>query len=188
VAKGKSGEKGKVKVLSSKLTFHGRVFDVRRDQVIEPSGIEATRDWIVHPGSVVVLPVFPDGRILMIRQYRYATGQFMWELVAGHKEKGESPVEGARRELLEETGYSARRFKKLIEIYPSPGMLSERMDIFLAEGLTEGTAQPEEDEKITLRILTLDEIKRWIQAGKIRDAKSVSGLLCYATFVARGRK
>jgi ADP-ribose pyrophosphatase len=178
----------KIKVLSSELAFHGRVFDVRRDQVIEPGGVEATRDWIVHPGSVVVLPVFPDGRILMIRQYRHATRQYMWELVAGHKEKGESPVAGARRELLEETGYSARHFKKLLEIVPSPGMLSERMDIFLAQGLTEGTAQPEEDEKISLKILPLDEIKRWIQSGKIRDSKSVSGILYYAAFVARARK
>jgi len=188
VAKGEYGKTRKIKVLSSKLMFQGRVFDVRRDRVIEPSGIKATRDWIVHPGSAVVLPVFPDGRILMIRQYRHATRQYMWELVAGHKEKGESPVEGARRELLEETGYTARRFKNLLEIYPSPGMLSERMDIFLAQGLTEGTAQPEDDETITLRIFTLDEIKRWMQAGKIRDSKSVSGILYYATFVARGRK
>jgi ADP-ribose pyrophosphatase len=188
VAKTKRGavepKAGAVKVVSSETIFKGRVFDLKRDHIIEPGGIEVVREVIAHPGSVVVLPVFPDGRILMIRQYRHATAQYMWELVAGHKEQGESPAEGARRELLEETGYSARTYTKLIEIFPSPGLLGERMDIFLAQGLTKGKAQPEDDEQISQRIFTLAEIEKWIQSGKIQDSKSVSGILYYARFVA----
>lgn len=175
-------------VTSSETIFKGRVFNLQRDQVIEPSGVKATREIIVHPGSVVVLPVLPDGRIVMIRQYRHAAGQYMWELVAGHKEPGEDPVEGARRELAEETGYTAERITKLLDIYPSPGLLGEKMDIFLAEGLKKGKARPEADEKITQRIMTLREIKGWMQSGKICDSKSVAGILYYATFVAGNKK
>ena len=175
----------KAQVLTSEVLFHGRLFELRRDRVAEPSGIEATREFIVHPGSVVVIPVFPDGRILLIRQYRHAAGQYLWELVAGHKEPNETVVEGARRELLEEAGYHARRVRKLLEIFPSPGFLSERMDIFVAEGLTKGQSRPEDDEKISSRILRLPEILRWIRSGKIRDAKTISGILFYATFARR---
>ncbi len=179
------GKAGPARVMHSEVLFQGRVFGLRRDRVIEPSGIEAVREIVTHPGSVVVLPVLTDGRIVLIRQYRHAARQYLWELVAGHKEPNESFPAGARRELLEETGYTARRIRKLLEVFPSPGMLSERMVIFLAEGLTKGTARPEDDEKITQRILTLREAERWIRAGKIRDAKSVAGILYYARFAAR---
>jgi ADP-ribose pyrophosphatase len=178
----------KVKILSSEKMFTGRVFGVRRDQLIEPTGVRTTREIVAHPGSVVVLPVFDDGKVLIIRQYRYAAGQFMWELVAGHREPTEDFRRGAARELQEETGYTARRYRKLLEIYPSPGLLSERMVIFLAEGLTKGQARPEDDEKIEARILTLGEVEAWIRSGKIRDAKTISGLLYYAAFVRQKRK
>lgn len=177
----------RARVVSSKVLFRGRVFTLKRDRVAEPSGIMTTREIIAHPGSVVVLPVLSDGRIVLIRQYRHAAGQYLWELVAGHKEPNQTAVEGARRELLEETGYTARRIHKLLEIYPSPGLLGERMDIFLAEGLTKGEAQPEEDEKITQKIVTLREAMRWIGSGKIIDSKSISGILFYANFIARKR-
>lgn len=165
--------------------YQGRVFGVRRDQVREPNGILATRDVVTHPGSVVVLPVFSDGRMLMIRQYRHAAGQFMWELVAGRKDPGEGFTTGAHRELQEETGYTARRMRKMINVFPTPGFVTERMIIFLAEGLKKGVANPEDDEKITQRILTLRQAERWIRSGKIRDAKSVAGILYYARFLAR---
>jgi ADP-ribose pyrophosphatase len=177
----------KARVLSSEVLYTGRVFGVRRERLIEPAGTRTVREIVTHPGSVVVLPVFADGRILLIRQYRHAAGQYMWELVAGHREPGEEFRHGAARELKEETGYAARRYRKLLEIYPSPGLLSERMIVFLAEGLTKGEANPEDDEKIDARILTLREIERWIRSGKIKDAKSICGLLYYATFVRRKR-
>lgn len=166
--------------------YQGRVFGVRRDHVIEPQGVDATRDVVTHPGSVVVLPVFTDGRILLIRQFRYATGMFLWELVAGRKDPGESFPHAARRELAEETGYTAKRMRQLMDVFPTPGFVTERMVIFLATGLEAGKARPEEDEKIVQRVFELSEAERWIRAGKIRDAKSVAGILYYARFIVRG--
>jgi ADP-ribose pyrophosphatase len=173
------------KILNSELIFQGRVFALKREQVVEPCGLTVTREIIAHPGSAVVLPAFADGRILLIRQYRHAAGEYLWELVAGHKEPNETFSEGARRELIEETGYAAKRVRKLLSVFPSPGLLGERMEIFLATGLTKGAARPEDDEKITSRVLTLREAGEWIRTGKIRDAKSVSGILYYTRFVAR---
>ena len=175
-------------IVSSKDIFHGRVFHLRREHIIEPGGIEAIREIIVHPGSVVVLPVFPDGRILLIRQFRHAAGQSLWELVAGRKDEGESSIDAAHRELQEETGYTARRMRRLLDMYPAPGFLTEHMFIYLAEGLTPGTARPEDDEKISSRIVTLKEAERWIRRGIIRDGKTIAGVLYYAAFVARGRQ
>lgn len=177
-------QNSRAKILQSEELFQGRVFSLRRDKVREPGGIEATREIIVHHGSVVVLPVFPDGSILLIRQYRHAAGTFLWELVAGHLERGESKPGGARRELIEEAGYDAKRMKLLLEIFPSPGLLSERMWIFLATGLTKCEARPEDDEKITSKRMTLAAAERMIRKGEIRDAKSVSGILFYSRFIA----
>ncbi|MGD1212531.1 MAG: NUDIX hydrolase [Candidatus Acidiferrales bacterium] len=183
----RSKKKGarRAKVVSSELLYQGRVFALKRERVIEPSGLTVTREIVAHPGSVVVLPVLPDGRIVLIRQYRHAAGQYLWELVAGHKDPGESFVAGAHRELEEETGYAARQVRKLLEVFPSPGLLGEKMVIFLAKGLTKGKARPEDDEKITQRVFTLTEAERWIHGGRIRDSKSVAGILYYAKFVAR---
>jgi ADP-ribose pyrophosphatase len=173
-----------LRILNSKIAYQGKVFTVRRDLVIEPNGLEATREMIAHPGSVVVLPVFDDGRILMIRQYRYAAKQFLWELVAGRKDEGENFLHGAHRELLEETGYTARRMRPILDLFPTPGFLEEHMVIFLAEGLKPGLAQQEADERITSRIFTLTEILRRIRSGNIRDMKSISSILFYSKFLA----
>jgi ADP-ribose pyrophosphatase len=180
--------KDRAAITSSTEVFAGRVFHVRRERIIEPSGLDVTREIIVHPGSVVVLPVFPDGRILLIRQFRHAASQSMWELVAGRKDEGENFLQAAHRELQEETGYTARRMEKLLEVFPSPGFLAERMLIYLAESLEKGQARPEDDERITSRIFNLSEIERWIRSRKIRDAKTIAGILYYAKFMARGRR
>lgn len=178
----------KVRVLSGKDLFRGRVFGVRREHVVESNGIEVSREFVVHPGSVVVLPVFPDGRILMIRQYRHAAGQYLWELVAGRKDQGESFAEGARRELKEETGYEASEVTQLLQVFPSPGFVTEQMVIFLAKGLKKGAPRPEDDEKIQQRTFILTRALEWIRSGKIRDAKSVAGILYYARFYAHRGK
>jgi ADP-ribose pyrophosphatase len=175
--------KGTAEILRSEMIYQGRVFGLRRDEVVEPSGLRATREVITHPGSVVVLPVLPDGRIVMIRQYRHATRQYLWELVAGRKEPEETPKQGAARELLEETGYRAKRFKVFLDVFPTPGFLEERMYLLLAEGLTAGEAQPEEDEKIEVRAYRLKELKQMIKSGRLRDAKSIAGILYYLTFL-----
>lgn len=173
-------KKRSARVVSSKNIFESNIFTIRRDSVIEPGGLKVTRNVVVHPGSVVVLPVFPDGRILLIRQYRHAAKQYLWELVAGRKDEGENFLQGAHRELREETGYTAKRMTKLLDLYPSPGFISENMVIYLAQGLATGQADPEEDEKITQRICTLQEVERWIRSGKIRDMKTVAAVLYYA--------
>ena len=175
--------KGKVRVLKSKMVFRGKVFGVRRDEVLEPGGLRATREVITHPGSVVVLPVLEDGRIVMIRQYRHATRQYLWELVAGRIDEGETVKEAAARELKEETGYRAKRFTEFLDVFPTPGFLEERMHILLAEGLTEGEAQPEADEKIISHAYRVKELKQMMKKGKLRDGKSIAGILYYLTFL-----
>jgi ADP-ribose pyrophosphatase len=172
------------KTLRSKTVYTGSVFGVRRDEVLEPTGVRATREVITHPGSVVVLPVLADGRIVMIRQYRHATRQFLWELVAGRIDHGESVRHAAARELIEETGYRAKRLRVFLDVFPTPGFLEERMYILLAEGLREGQATPEDDEKITVKIFARKELEKMMRGGKLRDAKSIAGLLYYFRFLA----
>jgi ADP-ribose diphosphatase len=177
----------RAQILKSEVLYQGKVFCLQRDTVIEPGGVQVERDIIEHPGSVVVLPIFKDGRILLIRQYRHSVGEFLWELVAGRKEPNESPVAAARRELIEETGYTAVRLRKMMRIVPTPGFVNEWMWIFAAEGLAEGEAQPEEDEKITPRVFTLKQAEKMIERGALRDAKSICGILYYARFLRRAR-
>jgi ADP-ribose pyrophosphatase len=175
------------KILRSEQIYTGPVFGVRRDEVQEPGGLRATREVITHPGSVVVLPVLPGGKILLVRQYRHATRLFLWELVAGRIDAGESVRQAAARELVEETGYRAQRFRVFLDVFPTPGFLEERMYILLAEKLTAGEAQPEEDEKITAKAFGRSELERMIEHGALRDAKSIAGLLYYFRFLA-GKK
>ena len=173
----------KAKILKSEIIYEGNAFGVRRDEIIEPTGVHAVRDVVTHPGSVVVLPVLPDGRIVMVRQYRYATKQYLWELVAGRMERGEDPKKGAQRELLEETGYRARKFSVFLDLFPTPGFLEERMYLLLAQGLTAGVAEPEEDEKLVVAAYTRRQLEQMMRAGKLRDAKSIAGLLFYFSFL-----
>ena len=174
----------KAKVLSSTIIYEGPVFGIRRDEVIEPSGVRTTREVITHPGSIVVLPVLPDGRILLIQQYRHATRQYLWELVAGRMDPGETPKKAAARELIEETGFRAKRIRVFLDVFPTPGFLEERMFILLAEGLTAGEAEPEEDEKIISRAYTRKQLEELIRGGKLRDAKSIAGILYYFRFLS----
>jgi ADP-ribose pyrophosphatase len=172
------------KILSSKMLYKGSIFGVRRDEVLEPTGVRTTREVITHPGSVVVMPVLPDGRIILIQQYRHAARQFLWELVAGRMDPGESVRQAAVREMIEETGYRAKRLRVFLDLFPTPGFLEERMCILLAEGLTLGKAEPEEDEKIVVQAFKRAELEKMIQRGVLRDAKSIAGLLYYFRFLA----
>jgi ADP-ribose pyrophosphatase len=179
--------KQRARVLSSRVVYRGSIFDVRRDKVREPGGVVVTRDVVVHFGSIVLVPVLDDGRILLVRQYRHATNQSLWELVAGRTERGENPARAARRELVEETGYTGRRFRRLIEFFPTPGFVSERMVLFLVERLKPGTARPEDDEKIEVGAFSLAELERRIHRGAIRDGKTIAGVLYYSRFLAGAR-
>jgi ADP-ribose diphosphatase len=173
------------KILGSRMLYEGRVFSVRRDRVREPGGVEVTRDVVVHSGSVVLLPVFPGGEILLVRQYRHSVRSFLWELVAGRIEPGESPLAAARRELAEETGYTARRFRKLMDVFPTPGFVSEHMVVFACEGLAAGQSHPDADERIEARRFTLPQLERMMRTGRLRDAKSIAAILYYARFARR---
>ena len=175
----------RARILKSEIIYEGNAFGVRRDEIIEPTGVHTVRDVVTHPGSVVVLPVLPDGRIVMVRQYRYATKQYLWELVAGRMERGEDPKKGAQRELLEETGYRARKLSVFLDLFPTPGFLEERMYLLLAEGLTAGVAEPEEDEKLLVAAYTRRQLEQMMRAGKLRDAKSIAGLLFYFSFLQK---
>src|SRR5579872_2120376 len=175
--KASSGANAKAKTLSSRIVFKGKVFSVRRDEIIEPSGVRATRDMIAHPGSVVVMPIQDDGKIVVIRQYRYAARQYLWELVAGRIDAGENPKQAAKRELIEETGLRAKNFRVFLEFWPSPGFLEEKMFVLLAEGVTQGVAEPEEDERIEAKAFTRAEIEKMLQNGAFHDGKSISSLL-----------
>jgi len=173
----------RARILETKTLYQGKVFSVRQDRIAEPGGIEATRDIVVHRGSVVILPVFPDGGILLVRQYRHALSAFLWELVAGRLEAGESKSAGARRELIEETGYTAGRMRQILEIFPSPGFVTERMWIFAATGLRRGVARPEADERITARKFSLAALEKMIRGGSLHDGKSVAAILFYSRFL-----
>jgi ADP-ribose pyrophosphatase len=176
-------------ILSSEMIYEGPVFGLRRDEVIEPTGLRTRREVITHPGSVVVLPVLPDGRIVMIQQYRHATRQYLWELVAGRMEPGEDPKQAGARELAEETGYRAKKLKIFLEVFPTPGFLEEKMYLILALDVIPGPASPEDDEKIISAVYAPGKLEQMIHSGKLHDAKSVAGLLYYFRFLApKGRR
>jgi ADP-ribose pyrophosphatase len=173
-----------IEVLSSKVSFEGPVFRVVTDEVREPGGQPRRRDVVRHHGSVVIFAVDDskskrDPLILLERQYRHAAAQYLYEVPAGSLEPGEDPLAGGKRELLEETGYKAKHWSKLVRYYASPGFLGEWMQIFVAEGLTPGDAQPEEDEQIELFAVPLSELLREIEAGRILDAKTIAATLLY---------
>ena len=164
------------RVLKSKTVFKGKLITLKVDQVTEPGGVRASREVVCHPGSVVVLPRLADGRLVLVRQFRYAAGQSLWELVAGGIERGESPREAARREMMEETGYSCTHLSPLFEFFPSPGILTEKMHLVEATGLTPSKAHPEADERIRVGRFTLDQVRKMLRAKKIKDAKTLVGL------------
>jgi ADP-ribose pyrophosphatase len=175
-----SSKKAKSRVLSSREVYRGPAFWVTTDQVLEPSGVRVRRDIVRHTGSVVILPLEESGsepRILLVRQYRYTAKQYLWELCAGRIDKGESELTAAKRELLEETGYSAKSWKRILRFYASPGFVAETMAIYLARGLRAGVAQPEEDEDIEVRFFPLGAAVRMVMNGVIKDAKTISGVL-----------
>ncbi len=168
-----------VRVISSKTAFRGPVFSVMTDEVEEPGNVRARRDVIRHSGSIVVLPLDDSGRtplVLLERQYRYAAGRRMWELPAGRVDPGENDLAAAKRELIEETGYTASRWQKALFFYASPGFLDESMTVYLASGLKKCVAQPEEDERIAVRFFPLQQAVRMAMSGKIIDAKTVASL------------
>ncbi len=179
----KAARQKTVQVLSSKVVYKAPVFQVTSDEVLEPSGVKARRDIIRHPGSVVVLAIDEhksEPSVLLIKQYRYAANQELWELPAGRIDEGEDALSAAKRELAEETGYSASEWKLALCYYASPGFLTETMSLFAARDLRKGKASPEEDEVITCKLVPLGKAVEWVMSGKIHDGKAIAGVLWVA--------
>lgn len=167
-------------VISSKTVFRGRVFHVDSDEVREPGGVRVRREIVRHPGSIVVMAIDETSRhsprLLLERQYRYAANARLWELPAGRIDPGEDDLTAAKRELLEETGFTAAKWQRALKFYPSPGFLDEQMHVFLARNLTKGKARPEDDERITVHFFSMKQAFRMALSGKIIDGKTLAAL------------
>lgn len=180
VGRKKSVSRRRARVLSSRIAYRGPVFWVTADEVLEPTGVRVRRDVVRHSGSIVILAVDDSGsqpRVLIERQYRHAAGRFLYELPAGRIDEGENELKAAKRELREETGYSARSWKKILHFWASPGFVAETMSLYLARDLKLGTAQPEDDEVIEISLVPLRRAVSMVIDGTIQDAKTVAGVL-----------
>ena len=162
--------------------FVGKRFRVVRHTQRLPDGTTAQRETVVHPGAVTILPILDDGRVCLIRNYRVSVNETLLELPAGTLEPGEDPAACAARELIEETGFRAETWEKLAEFYMSPGILNERMHVFLAANLTAGPAELEVGEEIEPVVVTWEQAMDLTREGRIRDAKTLAGLLFYDRF------
>jgi ADP-ribose pyrophosphatase len=160
-----------------KTIYRGRAVSLKVESLVEPGGVNTRREIVYHPGSVVLIPCLADGHVLLVRQYRHAARQSLWELPAGTLEPGEAPRHAAQRELAEETNFRARRLKLLCTFYPSPGILSEKMHLYQASGLVASRADADPDERIRVRRFSRAELRRMVRSGRIRDAKTLVGLL-----------
>lgn len=163
-------------IRSSETVYAGRRIHVRVDRLVTAAGAEVVREVVEHPGAVVIVPVLPDRRVVLVRQYRHPVGRTLLELPAGMLESTETPARCALRELAEETGYSAGKLTALGAVYPSPGILSEVMHHFLAEDLVPGDPDPDPGEEIEIEMLSLHQVALEVRNGGIRDGKTIIGL------------
>lgn len=168
------------RALRHQRVYEGRVLAVDVDEVEEPGGVRAAREVVRHRGSVAALPVHADGRVVLIRQYRYAVDQLVWELPAGRLDPGESPEAGARRELEEEVGLHADHLESISVFYTTPGFCDETMHLFRATDLREVPPRPEADERIETRVFTFEETRAMIERGLVREGKTLIALLLEA--------
>jgi ADP-ribose pyrophosphatase len=165
-----------MKITESKQVYDCKLFRVTEEKAVDPkTKFEIKRSVVRHPGSAVMLAMDDKKRILLVRQYRLPADKYLWELPAGKVDQGEKPLDAAKRELVEETGYSARKWNKLASFWASPGYVAERMTIFLATDLTAGQATPMDDEQIETRWFKRKEVHAMIREGKIEDAKTIIG-------------
>ncbi|NPB03717.1 MAG: NUDIX hydrolase [Thermotogae bacterium] len=173
-----------MKLLGEKVVYKGRFMDfVIREYEI--NGKVKVRQMVRHPGAVAIVPVLPNGRVIYERQYRFAVGDYIYELPAGTLERGEDPLQTAQRELVEETGYLAKTWKKLAEFFLAPGYSSEYMHLFLAKDLTFVGEKRDEDEDISLVFFTVEDIREALARNFFKDAKTILGSLRYLQEVGR---
>jgi ADP-ribose pyrophosphatase len=175
---GEGGSKGgRARRLASRRVYSGRVLSLDVDEVEEPGGVRTTREVVRHSGSVAVLAVQDDGRIVLVRQYRYPVDDALWELPAGRLDAGESPEQAAQRELQEEIGHRAGMLRKIAFFYTTPGFCDEVMHVFRASGLVPAPAQGDEDERIEVQAFPIMELEGMIDRGEIREGKTLVALL-----------
>lgn len=167
----------KEQLIDSKPVYAGKIVKVRQDRVRLPDGREATRDVVEHPGAVAVVPVLPDGRIVLVRQYRHPVGKILLEIPAGKLDPGEAPEACARRELEEETGFQAGKLTKLAAFYSGPGFTDELLYLYRAEELAAAEQKLDTDEFIEVEYFAPERLKAMIRSQEIDDAKTLVGLL-----------
>jgi ADP-ribose pyrophosphatase len=165
--------------MTRQVVFRGRKIEVALDTTVMPNGRTVQRDVVLHPGAVAILPMVDADHICLLRNNRPIVGERLLEIPAGTLEPGEVPDKAAVRELLEETGYQAARWRKLAAFYPSPGVLSERTHLYLAEELTPGPSDLEDDEDLHAEVVSWPQAVAWALDGTIRDAKTLVGILLW---------
>jgi ADP-ribose pyrophosphatase len=166
-------------VLSHQEVYRGKIVTLHVDTIRQESGTTTIREVVLHPGGVTAVPVLEDGRILLIRQFRYPIGKFILELPAGKLDSGQSPIDTVARELEEEIGYSARTLSYQTTFYTTPGICNESIHLFIAKDLIQSTQRLEEGEHITLEAYSLEECLKKIETGEINDAKTILGIFWY---------
>ena len=165
--------------VSTERIYAGKVVNLRRDIVSLPNGREASREVVEHPGAVAIVPVLPDGRILLVRQFRHPVGKVLIEIPAGKLDKGEAPDRCALRELEEETGYRAGSLECKASIFTGPGFTDEVIHLYEASQLQPSQLQPDDDEFLQVQVFTPEEIRQMIHSGEIEDAKTIVSLLLH---------
>jgi len=168
-----------MKLVSSRERYRCNLFRVTEDRAVDPDGFEIRRSIVRHAGSAVMMAVDGRGRVLLVRQYRLPAEAMLWELPAGRLDPGETPLQAARRELEEETGYRARKWRKLLSFYASPGYIAEKMNVFVATDLIAGLPKPMDDERIRTRWFTPAELRRMIRTGRLIDGKTIAAFLTW---------
>jgi len=171
-----------MKVIRKREVYKSKIFTVSEEVATDPSGFQIDRAIVRHGGSAVMLAVDKRKRVLLVKQFRLPAEKELWEIPAGRLDPGEKPLAAAKRELAEETGYTAGKWKKLVAWWPSPGYISEKMHLFLATDLTRGKASPMEDERIEIRWFKRKELDKLIRAGKVEDGKTLIAFLFWRRY------
>ena len=185
--KQKRRQKGNFKELARRLIYRARIFELNAVQMKAPDGHKFQHEVIVHPGAAVIVPILTQERFVLIRQFRTAVGKHIWEFPAGTLEDGEAPLACAKREIVEETGFRAKKWRKLVSFFPAPGISTEFMHIFLASDLTPARMSLDQDEFIEKKVISFSRLQQMIFNGMIVDAKTMLGFFYYCQYRKRNR-